>query len=451
MAASRLEIQKRIQQRLKTRTDTTSRPTPRTYQQLPHFLQQVLPDNYTYIIKSYKELELESFSGAPTAAFDSTFYVNIASSEAIEEWRSAFHNKTGTIFRITRADKVKGIKVIYHKDFHCRHADIAAIKYMQKTYAQKAGQRRSRNTNCQCLAKIRLEKSRLQLSHPCEIHLVYNHNHPLETFNLAPATPATPIEAGSPGNDESGKDTSQDFDFDSPISKLNFNFLFSLFSVEDYSSIENDNFSNEDITTTARKINPHQQTSSFSSCTNSSQISTINTVSFAAKTFSEFQQFVKECEVDILKGGDAEYCKGIIKFMASHKRARAQSLSHAASFLNQFSWPEPTNIEQHSHQIQNFGSPQFITYPYHHQPQFTSVPVQFSGIASEQFLPQQMTTINETDFETDVRPSLKRAATDQPMARDFDPHTLLRKRRSTSAKMRQNDLILNLSQNNLHM
>ncbi|CAG8698177.1 6841_t:CDS:1, partial [Ambispora gerdemannii] len=28
--------------------------------------------------------------------------------------------------------------------------------------------------------KIRLEKARLQLSHPCEIHLVYNHNHPLE-------------------------------------------------------------------------------------------------------------------------------------------------------------------------------------------------------------------------------------------------------------------------------
>ncbi|RGB27025.1 hypothetical protein C1646_719632 [Rhizophagus diaphanus] len=372
-AASRLEIQKRLQQRLKTRTDTTSRPTPRTYQQLPNFLQQVLPDNYTYIIKSYKELELETFSGAPTAAFDSTFYVNIASSEAIEEWRTAFHNKTGTIFRITRADKVKGIKVIYHKDFHCRHADIAAIKYMQKTYAQKAGQRRSRNTNCQCLAKIRLEKSRLQLSHPCEIHLVYNHNHPLETFNLTtPATPATPsIGGGSSGSDDSGKSTPQhNFDFDSST----------------------------------------------------------------------------KCEVDILKGNDTEYCKGIIKFMENHRRARALSLSHATSFLDQFSWPEPPSIHQHGHQIQNFGNSQFITYPYHQQPQFTSVPVQFSGIASEQFLPQQLTTMNTTNFDTGIRPSLKRAATDQPTPRDIDPQHLLRKRRSTSAKMRPNDLIMNLSQ-----
>ncbi|CAB5200042.1 hypothetical protein RhiirA5_501944 [Rhizophagus irregularis] len=423
-AASRLEIQKRLQQRLKTRTDTTSRPTPRTYQQLPNFLQQVLPDNYTYIIKSYKELELETFPGAPTAAFDSTFYVNIASSEAIEEWRTAFHNKTGTIFRITRADKVKGIKVIYHKDFHCRHADIAAIKYMQKTYAQKAGQRRSRNTNCQCLAKIRLEKSRLQLSHPCEIHLVYNHNHPLETFNLTtPATPATPsIGGGSSGSDDSGKSTPQhNFDFDSSTN-----------------------------ITTASKTNPHQQTSSFSSCTNSPQISgsssTIDIDSLTAKTFSEFQQFVKECEVDILKGNDTEYCKGIIKFMENHRRARALSLSHATSFLDQFSWPEPPNIHQHGHQIQNFGNSQFITYPYHQQPQFTSVPVQFSGIASEQFLPQQLTTMNTTNFDTGIRPSLKRAATDQPTPRDIDPQHLLRKRRSTSAKMRPNDLIMNLSQ-----
>ncbi|CAG8460217.1 4161_t:CDS:2 [Acaulospora colombiana] len=209
---NRLELQKRLQQRMKNKTDTTSRTIPRTHEQLPHFLQQVLPDNYTYIIKSYKELELENFPGAPTAAFDSTFYVNISSAEAIEEWRTAFHNKTGTIFRITRADKVKGIKVIYHKDFHCRHADIAAIKYMQKTYAQKAGQRRSRNTNCQCLAKIRLEKSRLILSHPCEIRLMYNHNHPLETFNLTPPTPSMV----SSTSDESGKSTPQhNLDFDS--------------------------------------------------------------------------------------------------------------------------------------------------------------------------------------------------------------------------------------------
>jgi len=109
------------------------------------------------------------FDNAPNASFDAQFYINIASIDEIEAWRQAFHTKTGTIFRITRADKVKGIKVIYHKDFHCRHADIAAIKYMQKTYAQKAGQRRSRNTNCQCLAKIRLERSRLSLSHPCEV------------------------------------------------------------------------------------------------------------------------------------------------------------------------------------------------------------------------------------------------------------------------------------------
>jgi hypothetical protein len=138
--------------------------------------------------------------------------------------------------------------------------------------------------------------------------------------------------------------------------------------------------------------------------------------------------------------------------MENHRRARALSLSHATSFLDQFSWPEPPNIHQHGNQLQNFGNSQFITtYPYHQQPQFTSVPVQFSGIASEQFLPQQITTMNTTNFDTGIRPSLKRAATDQPTPRDIDPQHLLRKRRSTSAKMRPNDLIMNLSQNSLHM
>ncbi|CAG8500225.1 1364_t:CDS:2 [Dentiscutata erythropus] len=264
--SSRLELQKRLQHRLKSRTDTTSRPTPRTYDQLPQYLQQVLPDNYTYIIKSYKEIDLEKIEGAPTAAFDSTFYVNIASTEAIEEWRSAFHNKTGTVFRITRADKVKGIKVIYHKDFHCRHADIAAIKYMQKTYAQKAGQRRSRNTNCQCLAKIRLEKSRLNLSHPCEIHLLYNHNHPLETLNVTPQTPS--IASVGSTSDESGKSTPQhNLEFESTQDDL------------------------------------HQ----------SSPLST-------TFVLNKFHQFVKEIDLDILKG-DNEYCHGIIKFMESYRQA----------------------------------------------------------------------------------------------------------------------------------
>nr|CAG8433313.1 6230_t:CDS:2 [Entrophospora candida] len=204
--SSRLEIQKRLQERLKSRTDTTSRSTPRTFQQLPDYLKQVLPDNYTYIIKSYKEIELETFAGAPTAAFDSTFYINISSIEAIEQWKAAFHAKTGTIFRITRADKVKGIKVIYHKDFHCRHADIAAIKYMQKTYAQKVGQRRNRNTNCQCLAKIRLEKSHL------------NSTNNIMLTNI----PNTPSNA-STSSDESGSNTPQcnlEFEFESRSSSI---------------------------------------------------------------------------------------------------------------------------------------------------------------------------------------------------------------------------------------
>ncbi|CAG8483695.1 11114_t:CDS:2 [Gigaspora rosea] len=268
------KLQKRLQHRLKSRTDTTSRPTPRTYDQLPNYLRQVLPDNYTYIIKAYKEIELEKFDGAPTASFDSTFYVNIASTEAIEEWRSAFHNKTGTVFRITRADKVKGIKVIYHKDFHCRHADIAAIKYMQKTYAQKAGQRRSRNTNCQCLAKIRLEKSRLNLSHPCEIHLLYNHNHPLETLNITPQTPS--IASVGSTSDESGKSTPQH-------------------NLEFESSMNNDN----DIYSSYNKISSNQD-----DLHQSSPLST-------TFVLNKFHQFVKELDLDILKG-DNEYCRGII-------------------------------------------------------------------------------------------------------------------------------------------
>ncbi|KAF0538396.1 hypothetical protein F8M41_007901 [Gigaspora margarita] len=418
--SSKLELQKRLQHRLKSRTDTTSRPTPRTYDQLPQYLRQVLPDNYTYIIKSYKEIELEKFEGAPTAAFDSTFYVNIASTEAIEEWRSAFHNKTGTVFRITRADKVKGIKVIYHKDFHCRHADIAAIKYMQKTYAQKAGQRRSRNTNCQCLAKIRLEKSRLNLSHPCEIHLLYNHNHPLETLNITPQTPS--IASVGSTSDESGKSTPQ----------------------------HNLEFESNDL---------HQ----------SSPLST-------TFVLNKFHQFVKELDLDILKG-DNEYCRGIIKFMESYRQARAISLSNATQFFNQMSWTESLNQDPHFGSIDAFpdgNEGSFIEYPPHHQfsHQFTTIPVQFSDVPNDHYLshhgsPSQSTIINNDDSTNmvnfqhphqqqpqsqpqfaeipfpqstsispplDKRPSLKRASTD-PHVQEIDLQNVsLRKRRSTNSK-----------------
>ncbi|CAG8826139.1 16576_t:CDS:1, partial [Cetraspora pellucida] len=357
--SSRLELQKRLQDRLKSRTDTTSRPTPRTYDQLPQYLQLVLPDNYTYIIKSYKEIEPEKFEGAPPAAFDSTFYVNIASTEAIEEWRAAFHNKTGTIFRITRADKVKGIKVIYHKDFHCRHADIAAIKYMQKTYAQKAGQRRSRNTNCQCLAKIRLEKSRLNLSHPCEIHLLYNHNHPLETLNITPQTPS--IASVGSTSDESGKSTPQH-------------------TLEFESSMNNDN----DLYSSYDKISPAQD--DLQPPHQSSPLPSLSPTFVSNK----FHQFIEEIDLDILKG-DNEYCRGIVKFMESYRQARAIGLSNATQFFNQLSWTDSLNQDAHIGSIDAFpdgNEGSFIEYSPHPQfsHQFTTIPVQFSNVPNNQYL-----------------------------------------------------------------
>ncbi|KAF0538395.1 hypothetical protein F8M41_007901 [Gigaspora margarita] len=395
--SSKLELQKRLQHRLKSRTDTTSRPTPRTYDQLPQYLRQVLPDNYTYIIKSYKEIELEKFEGAPTAAFDSTFYVNIASTEAIEEWRSAFHNKTGTVFRITRADKVKGIKVIYHKDFHCRHADIAAIKYMQKTYAQKAGQRRSRNTNCQCLAKIRLEKSRLNLSHPCEIHLLYNHNHPLETLNITPQTPS--IASVGSTSDESGKSTPQhNLEFESKL---------------DLDILKGDN---EYCRGIIKFMESYRQARAIS-LSNATQF--FNQMSWT-ESLNQDPHFGS---IDAFPDGNEG---SFIEYPPHHQ------FSHQFTTIPvQFSdVPNDHYLSHHgspsqSTIINNDDSTNMVNFQHPHQQQPQSQP-QFAEIPFP-----QSTSISPP---LDKRPSLKRASTD-PHVQEIDLQNVsLRKRRSTNSK-----------------
>ncbi|CAG8719871.1 6794_t:CDS:2 [Racocetra fulgida] len=292
---------------------------------------------------------------------------------------------------------------------------------MQKTYAQKAGQRRSRNTNCQCLAKIRLEKSRLNLSHPCEVHLLYNHNHPLETLNITPQTPS--IASVGSTSDESGKSTPQhNLEFESSMNNDN----------DLYSSYDNISHAQDDLQP------PHQ----------SSPPST-------TFVLNKFHQFVKEIDLDILKG-DNEYCRGIIKFMESYRQARAIGLSNATQFFNQLSWTDSLNQGAHIGSIDTFSDGNegsFIEYSPHHQfphHQFTTIPVQFSNVPNDQYLPHhhgspsQSAIIN--DDSTAIRPSLKRAATDQPI-QEIDPQNVnLRKRRSTSAK-RQN---LNIIGQNLN-
>ncbi|RIB17928.1 hypothetical protein C2G38_1391578 [Gigaspora rosea] len=394
--SSKLELQKRLQHRLKSRTDTTSRPTPRTYDQLPNYLRQVLPDNYTYIIKAYKEIELEKFDGAPTASFDSTFYVNIASTEAIEEWRSAFHNKTGTVFRITRADKVKGIKVIYHKDFHCRHADIAAIKYMQKTYAQKAGQRRSRNTNCQCLAKIRLEKSRLNLSHPCEIHLLYNHNHPLETLNITPQTPS--IASVGSTSDESGKSTPQhNLEFESKL---------------DLDILKGDN---EYCRGIIKFMESYRQARAIS-LSNATQF--FNQMSWT-ESLNQDPHFGS---IDTFPDGNEG---SFIEYPPTHQFSHQFTTIPVQysdvpndHYLSHHGSPSQSTIinNDDSTTMVNFQQPQQLPQP---QPQFTEIPF------------PQSTSISPP---LDKRPSLKRAATD-PHVQEIDLHNVaLRKKRSTNSK-----------------
>ncbi|CAG8497691.1 7871_t:CDS:2, partial [Paraglomus occultum] len=307
----RSELRTRIQQRLQQRTDTTTKSSPKTFNQLPPYLQNVLPDNYTYIIKSYKELPLHNFDGAPNASFDAQFYINIASQDEIEAWRAAFHAKTGTIFRITRADKVKGIKVIYHKDFHCRHADIAAIKYMQKTYAQKAGQRRSRNTNCQCLAKIRLEKSRLSLSHPCEVRLLYNHNHRLE-----------PAQSSNNNN---------------VTSTLNSHIMSSTLAPPP-------TFLHE----ASPSVTPSIGTTPLGTplIGTPSDTSTLSAQSSPKQEFADFgyglshstlSQFTRETEADILIA-DPYYNNSLYKFLTGQNKARSHSLEMAAHFFDSFTY-----------------------------------------------------------------------------------------------------------------
>ena len=102
--------------------------TPLCISDLNASLINVLPDNHTYIVVHYEDLELEQFTGAPQQAFLSKLLINVNTIEEANDWLKKFSEKTKTTYRVLRGSKVSGVKMIFKTERMCQHKRKFATK-----------------------------------------------------------------------------------------------------------------------------------------------------------------------------------------------------------------------------------------------------------------------------------------------------------------------------------
>ena len=101
------------------------------HSQLPPYIQDVLPDNCSYMFSSFEYL------CEHTKAFHATMFINVHSEEMAKQWLKEHEHQTDVTYRITRGVPIKGQKVLYKTIRHCQHKKTAikelikASKYHQ--------------------------------------------------------------------------------------------------------------------------------------------------------------------------------------------------------------------------------------------------------------------------------------------------------------------------------
>ena len=147
-------------------------------------MKAILPEVYSYRVKKYESKEPEKFYGAPKIAFDATIFCNIFSEQEVMQWLRMFQDKSFCTYRVTRGTKTTGSILIYKTVRHCQHFR----KYVSRQGIKNTKSIRQKKTQCPSTLTIKVYskrsiiKKRLQFpNHPCEIHLHYHHNHPIES------------------------------------------------------------------------------------------------------------------------------------------------------------------------------------------------------------------------------------------------------------------------------
>ncbi|CAB4431854.1 unnamed protein product [Rhizophagus irregularis] len=144
---------------------------------LPKFLKQILPQSYTYLIKTFNELPpFQTAEGFEISQFELDAFVDVCDKEKANKWFKDFESRSKTTMPETKRYEIKEKRVLFREKRHCLHSDI--VKKKQGNRETKHPQStRVRNIGCTANIHLRLESWRIELSHPLEINLKFTHNH----------------------------------------------------------------------------------------------------------------------------------------------------------------------------------------------------------------------------------------------------------------------------------
>ena len=150
-----------------------------THSHLPPAVSALFPANYTYVFEDFTQLD------SHRVAFDTKFLVNVKTETEAKQWISKFEHITDTTYRITKGTKTIGKRILYKIVRHCQHKRKKSNKPTKKDRTKDITQR-DKKTDCVATLVLRVHnrsnsKSHICVSHPCEIHLLWQHNHSIHS------------------------------------------------------------------------------------------------------------------------------------------------------------------------------------------------------------------------------------------------------------------------------
>lgn len=144
---------------------------------LPEYVTTILPSNYNYIISKLNQLpDFITAEGFIIHQFEVNLFTNINNIHNTRQWFSEFEELSKTTMAETKRFQIKGTKVIFRELRHCIHSEQVKKKQGNPTL-KNPHSLRSRNTECMATLHLRLERWRLQTTHPLEINIKFIHNH----------------------------------------------------------------------------------------------------------------------------------------------------------------------------------------------------------------------------------------------------------------------------------
>lgn len=145
--------------------------------QLPANIAAILPPNYNYLVSEIQQLpDYITSEGFLINQFKATFFVNISNIEDSQKWFNEYEETSKTTMPETKGFQIQGKKVIFRELRHCMHSNKVRQK-QGNPILKKPHSLRIRNTECDATIHLRIERWRLQTSHPLEVNINFVHNH----------------------------------------------------------------------------------------------------------------------------------------------------------------------------------------------------------------------------------------------------------------------------------